>query len=53
MTGASSGIVRATALECARRGARVAIAARSSVQLEEVAAESGREAAGDSWCPRT
>lgn len=39
VTGASSGIGRATALAFARRGARVAIAARRAAALEEVARE--------------
>ncbi len=47
ITGASSGIGRATALALARRGARVALAARRAAELEAVAEEIralGREA---------
>jgi 3-oxoacyl-[acyl-carrier protein] reductase len=39
VTGASQGIGRAIALELARAGARVALAARNAARLEEVAAE--------------
>jgi NADP-dependent 3-hydroxy acid dehydrogenase YdfG len=46
ITGASSGIGRAAALAFARRGARVALAARRAELLEEVAAEC-REAGGE------
>ena len=39
VTGASSGIGRATAIECARRGANVVVAARRAERLEETAGE--------------
>lgn len=42
ITGASSGIGRAAAIEFARRGAHVVLAARRLAQLEEVAAECRR-----------
>ncbi|WP_234900069.1 SDR family NAD(P)-dependent oxidoreductase [Streptomyces filamentosus] len=42
VTGASSGIGRATALACAGRGARVVLAARSEAVLDEVARECRR-----------
>ncbi len=42
LTGASSGIGRATALELARRGASVVVAARRTPLLEEVVLESQR-----------
>ncbi|MEW2414713.1 SDR family NAD(P)-dependent oxidoreductase [Streptomyces sp. NPDC046866] len=46
VTGASSGIGRATALACAGRGARVVLAARSAAELERVAAQC-RERGGE------
>ena len=42
VTGASSGIGRATALALAAEGVRLAITGRSRERLEEVAAEIGR-----------
>ncbi|MEU5149970.1 SDR family NAD(P)-dependent oxidoreductase [Streptomyces yangpuensis] len=42
VTGASSGVGRATALQCAGRGARVVLAARNAPQLGEVARECRR-----------
>ncbi|WP_157879760.1 SDR family NAD(P)-dependent oxidoreductase [Streptomyces yangpuensis] len=42
VTGASSGVGRATALQCAGRGARVVLAARSAARLREVARECRR-----------
>jgi NAD(P)-dependent dehydrogenase (short-subunit alcohol dehydrogenase family) len=39
VVGASSGIGRATALEAARRGARVVVSSRSQAELERLAAE--------------
>ncbi|MBK8177799.1 MAG: SDR family oxidoreductase [Planctomycetes bacterium] len=49
ITGGSQGIGRAIALAFARRGARVAIAARSSDRLDEVVAEIDR--LGGKGCP--
>jgi len=46
ITGASSGIGRATALECAARGASVVVAARRSEPLDELVREC-RSAGGD------
>ncbi|MFC6982286.1 SDR family NAD(P)-dependent oxidoreductase [Streptomyces cirratus] len=42
ITGASSGIGRATALACARRGAHVVLAARSARELDRVAQQCER-----------
>ncbi|MFI9063543.1 SDR family NAD(P)-dependent oxidoreductase [Streptomyces sp. NPDC053429] len=42
ITGASSGIGRATALACARRGAHVVLAARSARELDRVAQQCAR-----------
>ncbi|MFJ9643792.1 SDR family NAD(P)-dependent oxidoreductase [Streptomyces sp. NPDC101206] len=52
ITGASSGIGRATAVECARRGARVVLAARSAAQLEQVA-EACRRRGGEAFAVPT
>ena len=41
VTGASGGIGRAVALEAARHGAKVLVAARSEAKLEAVAREAG------------
>ncbi len=49
ITGASSGIGRALALEYARRGARLAICARRAAELESLAQEA-RELGGDAIC---
>ena len=48
VTGASSGIGAATAMELARRGYRVALGARRTNRLEEVA-ETLRQAGGNAW----
>ena len=48
VTGASSGIGRRTALDLARHGARVCIAARRKERLEEVLGEMGGEGRGHS-----
>jgi NADP-dependent 3-hydroxy acid dehydrogenase YdfG len=51
ITGASSGVGRATARECGRRGARVGLVARNHEALENAAAEI-RDAGGDALvCP--
>jgi short-subunit dehydrogenase len=48
VSGASSGIGRATAIELARRGAKVVLVARREQELEQVAAQI-RAAGGQSW----
>lgn len=49
VTGASSGIGRQTALDLARAGARVCVAARREERLKELVAEMGGDAAGHSY----
>ena len=47
ITGASSGIGRATAIECSKMGANVVITARNEERLAETASQMG------GGCPRT
>ncbi len=53
ITGAGSGIGRATALLLASRGASVVLGARREAQIASVAAEIGRRAAKRSICRPT
>lgn len=53
ITGASSGIGRACALECAQREAKVVLAARNTEQLSEVAKKIEQIASGTVLCVRT
>ena len=53
ITGASSGIGRATALAFARQGANLVLAARDDESLRQVAAECEAVGAPPSWSPPT